>query len=258
MFNRLIGLPNLASEHGSRVDSMLEFVHWFMIVLGVGWGIYLAVAFFLFRKSRNPKADYVGVTNHASSHLEIGVIVAEAVLLLGFAFPLWIERVDVNAFPAGDPSTVRVRAVGEKFFWTFHYPGPDGKFGRIDWDTVNGQNILGIDPTDPNGVDDIKSRNELVLPGGRNVIVEVSAKDVIHALHLVPLRMQHDAIPGNPATMWFKTQRKELESDIVCGQLCGTGHGVMVAKLKLVSEEKFDGFLKENAPAPVAPKVATR
>ena len=35
-------------------------------------------AIFRFRKSANPKADYVGVKSHASSWLEVGVALVEA------------------------------------------------------------------------------------------------------------------------------------------------------------------------------------
>ena len=37
LINELIGLPELASEHGSMVDHMLEMVHWLIAVLLVGW-----------------------------------------------------------------------------------------------------------------------------------------------------------------------------------------------------------------------------
>jgi cytochrome c oxidase subunit II len=259
IINRLLGINEVASEHGPALDNMLEFVHWVMLILAVGWSVFIALAIWKFRKSQNPKASYHGVTNHASSHIEVAVILVECVLLLGFAYPLWIKRVDVNAYPSSDPNVVKVRAVGEKFFWTYHYPGADGQFGRIDYDTVNNGNELGIDPADPNGKDDVKSRNQLTLPVGRSVIIEISAKDVIHALHLVPLRMQHDAIPGTPASMWFRTTKEVKDSDIVCGQLCGPGHAVMVSKLNVVPEKAFEAFLKENAPTPPveAPKTAS-
>ena len=50
-----------------------------------------------FRKSRNPVADHEGVTSGISTHLEFAVVLIEAVLLVGFAIPLWAKR--VNAFP---------------------------------------------------------------------------------------------------------------------------------------------------------------
>jgi cytochrome c oxidase subunit 2 len=38
--NRLMGMPENASEHGYTIDHMLEFCHWFMLALAVGWSIF--------------------------------------------------------------------------------------------------------------------------------------------------------------------------------------------------------------------------
>ena len=54
-------------QNGQDVDNLIIYVHWLMIALFVGWIIYFFYAVNRFRRSRNPKADYVGVTNHASS-----------------------------------------------------------------------------------------------------------------------------------------------------------------------------------------------
>src|SRR6267154_6603359 len=90
----LLGLPVLASEHGQAVDDLIIYVHWLMIVLFVGWLAYFAYALFRFRRSRNPKADYVGVKNHASNYIEGAVALVEAVLLIGVAVPLWAKAQD--------------------------------------------------------------------------------------------------------------------------------------------------------------------
>ena len=86
--SKFLGIPESFSDHGPQVDHLIDVVHWFMIVLFVGWSIYMAVTLIRFRRSAQPKADYHGVKNHASSHVEIAVIIVEAVLLLGFAIPL--------------------------------------------------------------------------------------------------------------------------------------------------------------------------
>src|SRR5687767_9878897 len=104
MMEKLLGLPVLASEHGKDVDNLIILIHYLMIALFVGWLAYFAYALFRFRRSRSPKADYVGVTSHASNWIEGVVIVAEAFLLIAFAIPLWAKAV-VN-FPPDKGSTV--------------------------------------------------------------------------------------------------------------------------------------------------------
>src|SRR6185503_217356 len=89
-----LGLPPLATAHGGQIDSLIGWIHIFMLILFVGWGGFILYAIVRFRKSRNPVADYKGVTSHRSTYIEIGVAVVEAILLVGFAIPLWAARVE--------------------------------------------------------------------------------------------------------------------------------------------------------------------
>src|SRR4051812_44871102 len=95
----LLGLPVIASEHGIKVDSFIVYVHLLMLVLFVGWFAYFVCALFLFNRKRNPKADYVGVKNHLSTYVELGVVLVETLLLFVLAIPLWAEAVDSDKFP---------------------------------------------------------------------------------------------------------------------------------------------------------------
>jgi cytochrome c oxidase subunit 2 len=158
-------LPQLASQHGAALDRTLDLVHLLMLVLFVGWGLFFAYVLVRFRRKRNPKADYAGITGHTTTWLEAGVAVAEAVLLIGFSIPLWADRVD--RFPPPQQST-RVRVVGEQFAWNVHYPGADGVFGRSEAKLVDVQsNPLGLDRNDPAAKDDVVTLNHLYLPKGR-------------------------------------------------------------------------------------------
>jgi cytochrome c oxidase subunit 2 len=245
MINRLLGMPVNASEHGYLIDHMLEFIHWFMLLLFVGWSAFFIITLIRFHKSRNPRADYHGVQSKASTHVEFTVVLVEAALLLGFALPLWAKR--VSQFPKDNP--VIIRAIGEQFRWNFHYPGPDGKFGRQDAALISASNSLGLDPNDPNGKDDIVTSNELHVPVNRSVIIQVSSKDVIHSLSIQAMRIGQDAIPGISTPMWFRPVRTG-NYEIICGQLCGLGHYAMRALMTVESQSEYDQFLKESAPAP--------
>ncbi len=237
------GLPELASEHGELVDHMDGLVHWFMFVLFVGWTSYLVYVFYNYRNTRNKNADYHGVRGHATTHIEIGVCIVEAILLLGFAFPLWSRQAD--GYPTG-PDVLKLRAVGEQFSWTFHYPGNDGVLGQVNRKLTSATNPIGRDSTDPNGKDDFVSGGTMKLPVGRPVIVDISSKDVIHNLALTPMRAAQDAIPGAKAHMWFRPV-KTGTWDIICGQLCGVGHSQMKATLEVVSQKEFDEWSKEQS-----------
>src|SRR3954468_10070073 len=115
--NELMGLVQNASEHGVTIDHALEVCHWFMLALFLGWSSYFLYAIFRFHRTRHPKANYHGVKSKISAHLEFSVVLIEAILLIGFAIPLWGRR--VSEFPDAKDS-LRVRAVGEQFRWNFH------------------------------------------------------------------------------------------------------------------------------------------
>jgi len=239
--SKFLGIPENYSAHGGQVDHLIDVVHWFMIALFVGWSLFFLLCLFRFWHRRNPKASYEGVRNHISTHIEIGVVIIEAVLLLGFAFPLWADRVD-SFDKVQKMAPVRVRVVGWQFGWTYHYAGADGKFGRTDPRLISGTNELGIDYNDPNAQDDFTSPI-LKLPVERPAVLNITTKDVIHNVSLVPMRIQQDAIPGKEIPMWF-TPVKPLETFVVCGQLCGEGHGNMVGSMEVVAPKEFESWFK--------------
>src|ERR1700727_1410822 len=89
-----LGIAPNASQHGYGIDSMLEMLHWFMLVLFVGWGSFYAYTLWRFQAKKNPKANYTGATSHLPTKLEGGVLVLEVVLLMAFAAPISANRVD--------------------------------------------------------------------------------------------------------------------------------------------------------------------
>jgi cytochrome c oxidase subunit 2 len=253
LINEFLGQPPNVSEHGYQIDHILEFCHWFMGALFVGWSAFFIYVLFRFRKSRQPVADPAGVRSGISTHLEFSVVLIEAVLLIGFAIPLWAKR--VNEFPT-DQDALRVHVVGQQFSWNYQLPGADNVFGNRNVDLVTNSNPMGVDPNDPAGKDDIITLGELHVPVNKPVIIDLSSKDVIHNFALVQMRIAADAIPGSLNPMWFKPLRTGTY-EIICGQLCGLGHYGMKGTLVVDTPEDYAAWLKERAelgaPAPPAP-----
>jgi cytochrome c oxidase subunit 2 len=243
LINEFLGQPPNASSHGYQIDHILEFCHWFMGALFLGWSAFFVFVLIRFRRGRHPAADHQGVKSGISTHLEFSVVLIEAVLLLGFAIPLWAKR--VNEFPPGKEALL-VHVVGQQFSWTFHLPGPDGEFGRRDVSLVSNSNPIGLDPNDPAGKDDIVTVGELHVPVNRPVITELSSKDVIHDFFLPDMRIAADAIPGSRIPMWF-TPIKTGTYEVICGQLCGLGHSGMKGTLVVDTPADYQAWLKERA-----------
>ncbi len=243
LINEFLGMPPNASAEGYQVDHIIEFSHWFMGALFVGWWVFFIFVLVRFRQKRNPVASHEGVTSGISTHLEFAVVLIDALLLVGFAIPLWAHR--VNNIP-DEKNAILVHAVGQQFSWNFHLPGPDGKFGRRDIYLESNSNPLGLDQKDPAAKDDLTSLGEIHVPVNRDVIVDISAKDVIHSFALPAMRMAQDAIPGQVIPISFKPI-KTGSYEIVCGQLCGLGHYAMKGTLVVDTPADYQAWLKERA-----------
>jgi cytochrome c oxidase subunit 2 len=240
-----LGLPVAASTHAAELDNMTVLVHWLMLVLFVGWGLYFMYVIFRFRKAANPTASYVGAKGKISKGTEIAVAVVEVILLVFYAIPAWALR--VRDFPAENEAVV-VRIVAEQFAWNMQYPGPDGRFGRRDIKLVSPDNPLGLDRSDTDAKDDITTTNQLGIPVDRPILVHLSSKDVIHSFGLFEMRVKQDAVPGLDIPVWFIPNRIG-EYEIACSQLCGLGHYRMRGFVSVTSQADYDTWLAEQAKA---------
>ena len=253
-----LGLPPLATAHGSQIDSLIGWTHIFMLVLFVGWGGFFTYCLIRFRRSRHPVADYHGSTSHTSSYLEGAVLVIEMVLLFAFSIPLWAARVD--HIPA-QRDALLVQVTGEQFAWNVHYAGDDGVFGRTDIKLLDLQsNPLGLDRTDPAAKDDVTTLNQLYLPVNKPIIVRLRSKDVIHSFGVPEFRVKQDAIPGLTIPIWFvpnvttaemrtRLGKPEFQYQIACAQLCGLGHAGMRGFVTVQTAEEFQKWMAEQVAA---------
>src|ERR1700733_3003836 len=154
--HKILGLPELAASSGQPVDDLMVYVHWLMLVLFVGWIAYFGYVLWRFSEKRVVKADYEGSKSKLPSYVELVIVVVEAVLLLGFAIPIWANSVEY--FPKPEDSTV-VQIMAEQFRWNARYPGLDKHFGSQDMKLITTDNVFGIAPADPLGKDDVQVVN---------------------------------------------------------------------------------------------------
>ena len=135
-----------------------------------------------------------------------------------------------------------MRVTAQQFSWIVHYPGPDGEFGRLDAARIGADNPSGLDRSSLHAADDVISINDMHLPLGRNVVVQLSARDVIHSFGVPTMRVKQDAIPGVMTPVWF-TPTLEGKFDIACSQLCGLGHYRMRGIITVERPENFTIWL---------------
>ncbi len=236
-------MPVAASAHAADIDFVLLLVHGLMLVLFVGWGAYFVWALVRFRSGRQKTANPAGATGRFAVGVEVGVVVAEGILLVVFALPLWFSR---TSAPPADANAVVIRVVAEQFAWNIHYPGADGQFGETSPALVSAENPIGLDHRSPAGRDDIVELNFMHLPVNRPVILQLSSKDVVHSFDVPAMRVKQDVIPGLLSPVWF-TPTRIGRYDIQCAQLCGLGHYRMHGIIVVESEADYAKFLASEA-----------
>jgi cytochrome c oxidase subunit 2 len=115
----------------------------------------------------------------------------------------------------GKPPALVVNATGMQYAWIMTYP---------DTGVVS---------------------SEMHVPVGREVMVNISANDVIHAFWVPQFRLKQDAIPGRQTEIRFTADRLG-EYPLICAELCGPYHGAMNTKVVVETPEAFDQWMKEQ------------
>jgi cytochrome c oxidase subunit 2 len=203
----------------------------------------LLLAWFSYRFADRPGA--VASYWHDHAGLEWSWTGVTAIILFLFLFGalrLWGQIVNTPA-PA---DALLVEVTGQQFAWNVRYPGPDGALGRTDHRQASQENPTGVDKADPAAADDILLLNQLYLPQGRAVTLQIRSMDVLHSLFLPNFRVKQDAVPGMTIRTWF-VPRDAGQFEIACAEHCGLGHYRMRGRVYVVPADGFDQALAAAA-----------
>jgi cytochrome c oxidase subunit 2 len=234
--------PTLASVHGADIDFIFMAV---LVVTGIAFVVVQGMlGYFIARygSNGNERALYW----HDNPKAEAILLIVTAVVLTILVF--MGQRVWANVYFSDVPANaLTIQANGSQFQWDFHYPGPDGAFGRTDPGNVTSTNTIGLDMADPAAKDDLVVINEMHIPNNRPIRVRLRSKDVTHSFFLPNLRVKQDAVPGMQIEIWF-TPNRAGTYEIACAELCGLGHYRMRGMLTIdESEEAFNKWLADKA-----------
>ena len=237
---KLYSPPAPITDIGRAVDEQYSLTLWVTAVVFVLSQLGIAYAVWRFR-DHGQRAHF----SRGNNTMEFVWTTATIILFLGLGIlgrRAWAEVRFTP--PAAD--AVQVEVTENQFVFNFRYPGPDGKFGRLDPRQISAStgNPLGIDSNDPAGKDDIVVPT-LTVPVNRQVELHVTSQDVIHNFFVRELRLQQDAVPGLIVPIHF-TAEKIGQYEIVCTQLCGLGHSRMHSYLNVVSDADYQAFLKSG------------
>jgi cytochrome c oxidase subunit 2 len=229
--------PAGAAAHAAAIDAQMMYTFLGMGVvfvaaqLGLGWVVWK------FRDRSGSAVEY----SHGNTRLEVVWTTLTGVLFLGLGVAgadTWAQ----NRFQGASAGAMQVEVTGVQFAWYFRYPGPDGKFGKIDPTkadaSLGSEAALGMDETDPAGRDDIVTQT-LFLPIGKEVETIIRTQDVIHNFNVRELRVKQDAVPGLVTRLHF-TPTVAGRYELACAELCGLGHYRMRAFVEVQSEQDFN------------------
>jgi cytochrome c oxidase subunit 2 len=218
-------LPETVSTYGPEIDRLFYLIYYVTGAVFLAVQITLLVFLFRYRHAPGRRATYT----HGNTTLEIIWTVIPAIILVIQAFmsrSVWAEI--KGRIP---PTDMLIQVTAKQFNWEVAYPGPDGKLGTED---------------------DVTMDNDVHVPVGKTIRVELKSRDVIHSFFVPQLRYKQDAVPGRDIPIWFKVT-KPGKYEIPCAELCGFGHSGMRGWLYVHTPEEYAAWAQEHGVgAPVA------
>lgn len=214
---------------GPVARSQLALFYW---IFGAAAFVFVTVVsvllFIVFRFRRRP-GDADPPQIHGNRRLEIGWTILPVVVLAVVAFPTVTTIFDNANSP--EPGALTIDVVGHQWWWEFRYPHPD----------------------DANDV--LVTANEMHIPVGEVVNINLESKDVIHSFWIPKLAGKVDMVPNNPNTMWIEADKPDVYLG-QCAEFCGNVHALMRFRVVAESRTDFDRWLSaeaEPADVPVEP-----
>jgi cytochrome c oxidase subunit 2 len=210
-----------------QADNLFRPVFW--IAAAIFFFVEGLLIYAVWRFRRRSDAD-APKQIHGNTRLEIFWTVLPAMLLAGIGVPTVLTIFDVAEKPVG-PDVVHVKVTGHQWWWEYEYLGLPG-----------GQTV--------------KTANELVIPTGRWVSLDITSVDVIHSFWVPKLAGKQDAIPGKTNFIKLRTEEPGVFEG-QCAEYCALSHANMRLRVIAQPTAEFDRWLQRQLrPAPPATGLA--
>ncbi len=202
----------------AQVD-LLIWVSWLslFVILGVGGVLFWAI--WRFRAKEGD--DSIPVQSHGNTALEIGLIAVATVITILVIVPTigTIFATDGRIYTEDiSEDDIVVNVLGYQWWWEFEYPD------------------LGI-----------VTANELHIPKGKRVILQMTSADVLHSFWVPKLSGKRDLIPNQNNQLWFVTDENTPEGVYYgqCAELCLGAHAYMRFRVIIDSEADFETWVNK-------------
>lgn len=242
-------LPQAASEHGAKIDWLMNFN---LIIIFV---VFLATNTLLFYMAwkyygRDGNRAIYYPHNNKLEMLWTGIPAVVLFIIIFLGIRLWN---DAMAPAAKGSRTIELYAM--QFNWKARYAGNDNTLGKVDYRLIQGANELGLDSTDSKALDDVITYDTLFLPVGEEIDFRFRSRDVLHSAYFPHFRAQMNCVPGMQTYFHFKptittAQMREITKNpdfnylILCNKICGASHYNMKLPIVVGTKEEFEKWMK--------------
>lgn len=215
-----------AGPVGQEQYNLLMLASGIMTLVVIVVSVLYILAFIKFRRSKVGE-NVIPKQVEGSHTLEVIWTVIPIILLLILAVPVLVSTykfADVAAMDevdaAGNPTALTVNVTAKLYWWEFEYPA---------------QGIV--------------TAQELVVPTGEKVYFNLKAADVKHSFWIPAVggKMDTNVENLNKFYLQFDKESEGLEQGVFygkCAELCGPSHALMDFKVKVLSPEGFDTWVK--------------
>jgi cytochrome c oxidase subunit 2 len=209
---------------------------WVSLVIFVIVGGVLAYAMIKFR-ARGEADEHAEPPpqGHGNPMVEMSLIAASVLALVVIAIPTLKEIWYSYDYPVVEKANAyEVTATGYQWWFKFDYPSETAQ-------TVDGTGKVSNAP--------FSVANELVIPAGRPVHINLRTVDVIHSFWIPKLAGKVDMMPNRANHLWVEADKPGYFWG-QCAEFCGESHALMRFRVIALGPREFNDWLSaQMAPA---------
>jgi cytochrome c oxidase subunit 2 len=225
-----VGMPEMVTNIGRDVS---VFHDWLVLLITLISLFVLALLVVVVVKF-NEKANPIPTRTTHNTILEVAWTTVPVLILIAIAIPSFRILREQLIIP---PHDIVVKATGHSWYWNYEYPSDQGGF-RFD------SNMIPESDLKPGQPRLLAADNEMVVPVGKVVRMQITAADVLHNFAVPSFGIRLDAVPGRLNETWFRADREGIYYG-QCSELCGNGHPYMPINVRVVSEADFAAWLAQ-------------
>ncbi|HEY4289842.1 MAG TPA: cytochrome c oxidase subunit II [Puia sp.] len=206
-----------------QAERISRLFHSFNVAAAAMLGLVILLVVYIsirYRRRGNDSGEGAQVTGN--NLLEALMIGLPAILLAGFFFASLAAQRAI-APPIGPDLKPDVIITGHQWWWEADYPQAK-----------------------------VITANEVHLPVGRRLLMEMRSADVIHDWWVPELGNKTDLVPGTSNYLWLTINKPGLYIG-ACSEFCGAQHAWMRIKVVGENEKAFNGWLAANARTALPP-----